>query len=185
MTQLVAQVRRPPRDRPILALVIAVSVVELVGASGSIFTVRGLDGWYDTFQQPMRAPPSWVFGPVWTTLFALVGVAVWLVWRRAELSPPRRSARVRRIRGTLRLQPGAVGRLLRYAGDRTGAGRDRTPLGAHRRDHMGLRPRRPTGGAPTCPVSLVGLPRRLSRLPVPGVELSPDPSPRSRAATRP
>ena len=87
MTQFVAQVRRLPRDRPILALVIAVLAVELVGASGSIFTVRGLDGWYDTLQQPMLAPPSWVFGPVWTTLFALVGVAVWLVWRQAASSP--------------------------------------------------------------------------------------------------
>ena len=87
MTQLVARVRRFPRDRPLLALAITVLTVELVGASGSIFTVQGLDGWYDTLQQPMLAPPSWVFGPVWTALFALIGVALWLVWRQVESSP--------------------------------------------------------------------------------------------------
>ncbi len=40
----------------------------------------------------MLAPPNWVFGPVWTALFALIGVALWLVWRRLDSSP--REARV-------------------------------------------------------------------------------------------
>ena len=76
-----------PRDRPLLALAIAILAVELVGASGSIFTVRGLGQWYDTLQQPALAPPNWVFGPVWTTLFALMGVALWLVWRQVDSLP--------------------------------------------------------------------------------------------------
>lgn len=38
-------------------------------------------------ERPALAPPNWVFGPVWTALFALIGVALWLVWRRAESSP--------------------------------------------------------------------------------------------------
>jgi len=87
MTSLVALGRRLPRDRPILALAIAILTVELVGASGSIFTVQGLGAWYDALQQPVLAPPSWVFGPVWTALFALIGVALWLVWRQVESSP--------------------------------------------------------------------------------------------------
>ena len=76
-----------PRDQPILTLVVAVLVVELVGASGSLFTVQGLGSWYETLARPALAPPNWVFGPVWTTLFALMGVAAWLVWRRANRQP--------------------------------------------------------------------------------------------------
>jgi tryptophan-rich sensory protein len=75
------------RTRPLLALAVAILTVEIVGASGAIFTVQGLSGWYGTLQRPALAPPNWVFGPVWTILFALIGVALWLVWRRANLSP--------------------------------------------------------------------------------------------------
>jgi tryptophan-rich sensory protein len=71
----------------VVALALAIVAVELVGASGSVFTVRGLDVWYDTLRKPPAAPPNWVFGPVWTTLFALLGAALWFVWRRAGSSP--------------------------------------------------------------------------------------------------
>ncbi|GGM53291.1 TspO/MBR family protein [Haloarcula argentinensis] len=79
--------RRFPRDRPTLALAITILAVEIVGASGSLFTVQGLGAWYDSLQRPTLAPPNWVFGPVWTILFALMGVALWLVWRQADSSP--------------------------------------------------------------------------------------------------
>ncbi|WP_096390508.1 TspO/MBR family protein [Halopenitus persicus] len=92
MVSLVARFRRFPRDRPVLALVFAILTVEIVGASGSIFTIQSLSTWYDTIQRPMIAPPNWIFGPVWTTLFALIGVALWLVWRQTESSP--REARI-------------------------------------------------------------------------------------------
>jgi tryptophan-rich sensory protein len=78
---------RFPRTRPWLSLAIAVLVVEVVGASGAVFTAQGLTAWYGTLERPAIAPPNWVFGPVWTTLFALMGVAAWLVWRRAETDP--------------------------------------------------------------------------------------------------
>lgn len=76
-----------PRDRPLIALVITILTVEIVGASGAIFTAQGLTEWYDTLQRPALAPPNWVFGPVWTILFALIGVALWLVARQADASP--------------------------------------------------------------------------------------------------
>lgn len=69
------------------SLVLAVLVVEIVGGSGAVFTAQGLSGWYGSLSRPAIAPPSWVFGPVWTTLFALLGVAVWLVWRAAPERP--------------------------------------------------------------------------------------------------
>ncbi|MFO7834030.1 MAG: TspO/MBR family protein [Halohasta sp.] len=87
MASLRARFGRLPRDRPLLALAVAVLTVESVGASGALFTAQGLDMWYETLQRPALAPPSWVFGPVWTALFALIGVAVWLVWRRVDALP--------------------------------------------------------------------------------------------------
>ena len=85
---------RFPHDRPRLSLALAVLAVELVGASGAVFTAQGLASWYGTLQRPALAPPNWVFGPVWTTLFALMGVAVWLVWRRLDAPRSERRARV-------------------------------------------------------------------------------------------
>ena len=87
MTTIRSSIRSLPRERPWIALAASVLIVEVVGASGSVFTARGLEGWYGTLQRPALAPPNWVFGPVWTLLFFLIGVAVWFVWRRAESSP--------------------------------------------------------------------------------------------------
>lgn len=72
------------RDGQWLALVgflAAVTVVAIVGgvaASGSVATYRRLE-------LPPFAPPSWVFGPVWSVLYLLIAIAGWLVWRRMGL----------------------------------------------------------------------------------------------------
>lgn len=73
-----------PDRRPFGTLIGAVVACVAVGASGAVFTARGLESWYPSLAKPELAPPNWVFGPVWTTLFALMGVAVWLVWREAS-----------------------------------------------------------------------------------------------------
>ena len=62
-------------------MVIAIAVSELAGIIGSIFTVSAIPNWYSTLVKPALNPPSWVFGPVWTTLYALMGIAAWLVWK--------------------------------------------------------------------------------------------------------
>ena len=87
MASLGSSVRRLAVTRPLVALAVAVLAVELVGASGAVFTAQGLGEWYDSLARPAFAPPNWVFGPVWTALFALIGVAVWLVWRQADAAP--------------------------------------------------------------------------------------------------
>ncbi len=51
------------------------------GWIGSIFTGSSVDTWYQTLQKPPWNPPEWVFGPVWTVLYVLMGIAAWLVWR--------------------------------------------------------------------------------------------------------
>lgn len=52
-----------------------------VGGLGAIFTSSSVSTWYLTLAKPAWNPPGWVFGPVWTTLYVMMGVAYWLVWR--------------------------------------------------------------------------------------------------------
>ncbi|MDD3150530.1 MAG: tryptophan-rich sensory protein, partial [Candidatus Gastranaerophilales bacterium] len=61
-------------------LIIAIVVSELAGIIGSVFTRPSIAGWYAGLVKPALNPPAWVFGPVWTTLFALMGIAAFLVW---------------------------------------------------------------------------------------------------------
>jgi tryptophan-rich sensory protein len=59
----------------------------VAGVSGS-WTAREIPGWYRTLARPTIAPPNWVFGPVWTLLYALMAVAAWQVGQ-APPSPQR------------------------------------------------------------------------------------------------
>ncbi len=65
-----------------LKLIIAIVVSQLAGIIGSLFTAPAIAGWYTTLAKPTLNPPAWVFGPVWTTLFVLMGIAAFLVWKR-------------------------------------------------------------------------------------------------------
>ncbi len=67
-----------------LRLIIAIAISESAGIIGSIFTVPSISGWYAELVKPEFAPPNWVFGPVWTTLFALMGIAAFLIWKKKE-----------------------------------------------------------------------------------------------------
>ena len=48
---------------------------------GGYFTFISVENWYQTLNKPSFNPPDWVFGPVWTTLYILMGISVWLVWK--------------------------------------------------------------------------------------------------------
>lgn len=52
------------------------------GGLGAIATTPEIEGWYKTIEKPSWNPPDSVFGPVWSTLFVMMGVAAWIVWKR-------------------------------------------------------------------------------------------------------
>ena len=64
--------------RPLLFFLI---ITGLVGAVGSVFTTPEIPTWYAALKHPAIAPPNWVFAPVWTTLYVVMAVAAWRVWR--------------------------------------------------------------------------------------------------------
>lgn len=53
------------------------------GGLGAIATTPEIDDWYKTLAKPSWNPPDYVFGPVWTTLYVLMAIAAWLVWKPA------------------------------------------------------------------------------------------------------
>lgn len=63
-------------------LIIAIVIAELAGIIGSVFTMPSVTGWYTSIIKPSLNPPAWVFGPVWTTLFVLMGIAAFLIWKK-------------------------------------------------------------------------------------------------------
>jgi translocator protein len=64
-------------------LIISLLLCYGVAAAGSIVTTPAISGWYESLQKPYFNPPNWVFGPVWTVLYALMGIALYLVWKKA------------------------------------------------------------------------------------------------------
>jgi benzodiazapine receptor len=72
------------------ALVLCVGVCFAAAAVGAMLTNPSVPGWYASLTKPSWNPPSWVFGPVWSLLYLLMGVSAWLVWLKAGF----RAARV-------------------------------------------------------------------------------------------
>jgi benzodiazapine receptor len=77
--------------RPLLFFVL---VTLVVGALASVFTEPSIPTWYAALIHPSFAPPNWVFAPVWTTLYVIMAVAAWRVWRIAGTKSPEMGAYV-------------------------------------------------------------------------------------------
>jgi translocator protein len=78
----------------IVRLVVCLVASLLAGAIGGLFTSRAIPTWYATLTKPSFTPPGWLFGPVWTALYLMMGVAAFLVWRSAPGATPVRVALV-------------------------------------------------------------------------------------------
>lgn len=63
------------------ALLFFILLSQAAGGIGSIFTISSIESWYQFLIKPPLTPPDWIFGPVWTTLYALMGIATFIVWR--------------------------------------------------------------------------------------------------------
>ncbi len=69
--------------RSVMALIGFVGVCFVAAAVGGLFTARSVGDWYASLTKPSFTPPDWVFGPVWSVLYAMMGAAAWGVWRKA------------------------------------------------------------------------------------------------------
>lgn len=65
----------------ILKFIISISLTLSAGAIASFFTFEAIATWYITLNKPSFNPPNWLFGPVWTTLYIILGVSLFLIWK--------------------------------------------------------------------------------------------------------
>ncbi len=63
-------------------LILFILICEAVGLASSVFTLPAISSWYLTLHKPFFNPPNWIFGPVWSTLYALMGISLYLVWQK-------------------------------------------------------------------------------------------------------
>lgn len=67
-----------------LKLATSLIVCQLAGLLGSLFTAPAIPTWYQTLNKPSFTPPSWLFAPVWIGLYLLMGISLFLVWKKKE-----------------------------------------------------------------------------------------------------
>ena len=65
----------------ILKLVASLIFCQLAGFLGSLFTMPAIPTWYATLRKPSFTPPNWIFSPAWISLFILMGISFFLIWR--------------------------------------------------------------------------------------------------------
>ena len=68
-----------------LKLAVAVIICEGAGIIGSFFTINSVTTWYTTLNKPFFNPPSWIFGPVWTILYLMMGISLYLAWEKKKV----------------------------------------------------------------------------------------------------
>ena len=64
-----------------MKLFVSLLITLSVGIIAGLFTRTAVHGWYALANKPSFNPPNWLFGPVWTILYIMMGIALWLVWK--------------------------------------------------------------------------------------------------------
>lgn len=67
--------------KKIISFIAFIFICEAVGLLGGLVTYSSLGSWYADLQKPELAPPNWIFGPVWTSLYALMGISAWIIYQ--------------------------------------------------------------------------------------------------------
>ena len=73
-------------------LIISLTLSQLAGLVGSVFTTSAIPTWYAALEKPSFSPPNWLFGPVWISLYILMGISIYLIWQRIEENKKTRRA---------------------------------------------------------------------------------------------
>ena len=66
----------------IFKLIASIILPLALGAIAGMFTSQSVAGWYAILNKPSFNPPNWIFGPVWTTLYMLMGISLYLIWKQ-------------------------------------------------------------------------------------------------------
>lgn len=66
----------------IIKFLTSIVVCELVGLVSVPFTIASIPTWYATLNKPPFSPPNWIFSPVWTTLYFMMGISIFLIWNK-------------------------------------------------------------------------------------------------------
>lgn len=80
--------------KKIIQLILCIAFPLLIGAASGFITAAGLGDWYQTINKPSFNPPSWLFGPVWTILYVLMGVSLFLILQSQDVSRRRNAVAV-------------------------------------------------------------------------------------------
>ena len=68
--------------KDIFKLLISIFVCQCAGLIGSLVTMTAIPTWYAALQKPPFTPPNWLFAPAWITLYLLMGISAFIIWRR-------------------------------------------------------------------------------------------------------
>ena len=84
MTPLKPDKYTPKKHWDIPGLCLFISLCLLVSGLGGAITSNTVDTWYQGINKPSFNPPDWVFAPIWITLYVLMGIAAWRIWRKSS-----------------------------------------------------------------------------------------------------
>jgi tryptophan-rich sensory protein len=73
-----------------MKLLYSLAIPLAVGLTAALFTAQGVHGWYLQLNRPSFTPPNWLFAPVWTLLYILMGVSLYMIWRLPPGTPHRK-----------------------------------------------------------------------------------------------
>mgnify|MGYP000572013957 CR=1 FL=1 len=65
-------------------LIFSLVICQFAGILGSFFTTPYVGSWYAFLEKPVFSPPNWVFAPVWTVLYLMMGLSLFIIWSNQE-----------------------------------------------------------------------------------------------------